>query len=69
MLFEAKLSKHFWGEALYTVMRVINLSPIVAWNSEVPNKIGFDKVEKSTPKEDNGVDDLILNQFSRLFRI
>ena len=29
----------------------------------------IDKLEKSTPKEDNGVDDLILNQFSRLFRI
>ena len=24
-------------------MHVINLSPIVAWNSEVPNKIWFDK--------------------------
>ena len=43
MLSKAKLSKHFWGEALYTVMHVINLSPIVAWNSEVPNKIWFDK--------------------------
>ena len=39
MLSEAKLPKHLWGEASYTTMHVINLSPDVALNSEVPNKI------------------------------
>jgi len=43
MLSEAKLSKHFWGEALYTAMHVINLSLVVALHSEVPNKIWFGK--------------------------
>ena len=43
MLSEAKLPKHFWGEALYTAVHVINLSPVVALNSEVPNKIRFGK--------------------------
>ena len=43
MLSEAKLPKHFWGEALYTMEHVINLSPVVALNSEVPNKIWFGK--------------------------
>ncbi|KOM31594.1 hypothetical protein LR48_Vigan01g114900 [Vigna angularis] len=39
MLSEAKLPKHFWGEALLIAMHVINLSPAVALNFEVPNKI------------------------------
>ena len=43
MLSEAKLPKHFWGEALYTAVHVINLSPAVALNSKVPNKIWFGK--------------------------
>ena len=43
MLYEAKLSKHFWGEALYTTVHVINLGLVVALNSEVPNKIWFGK--------------------------
>ena len=43
MLSEAKLPKHFWGEALYTTMHVINLSLAIALNSEVPNKIWFGK--------------------------
>ncbi|RDX88079.1 hypothetical protein CR513_30373, partial [Mucuna pruriens] len=43
MLSEARLPKHFWGEALYTIMHVINLSPVVSLNTEVPNKIWFDK--------------------------
>ncbi|RDX74016.1 hypothetical protein CR513_46284, partial [Mucuna pruriens] len=37
------LPKHFWGEALYTVMHVINRNPTVALNMEVLNKIWFDK--------------------------
>ena len=41
MLSEAKLPKHFWGEALFTAVHVINISPTVALNSEVPNKIWF----------------------------
>ncbi|WVZ04644.1 hypothetical protein V8G54_017990 [Vigna mungo] len=43
MLSEAKLTKHFWGEALFTVVHVINLSPAVALNIEVPDKIWFGK--------------------------
>ena len=43
MLNEAKLPKHFWGEALYTTVHVINLSPAVALNGEVPDKIWFGK--------------------------
>ncbi|RDY10271.1 hypothetical protein CR513_05239, partial [Mucuna pruriens] len=43
MLFEARLPKHFWGEALYTAVHVINLSPTVALNTEVPDKIWFGK--------------------------
>ena len=39
MLSEAKLPKHFWGEALLAVVHVINLSPVVALNTEVPEKI------------------------------
>ncbi|RDY00402.1 hypothetical protein CR513_16423, partial [Mucuna pruriens] len=35
MLSEARLPKHFWGEALYTAVHVINLSPAVALNTEV----------------------------------
>ncbi|RDX87978.1 hypothetical protein CR513_30488, partial [Mucuna pruriens] len=43
MLSKAKLPKHFWGETLYTAMHVINLSPTVTLNTEVPDKIWFDK--------------------------
>ncbi|WVZ07206.1 hypothetical protein V8G54_020552 [Vigna mungo] len=43
MHFEAKLPKHFWGEALLTAVHVINLRPAVALNSEVTNKIWFGK--------------------------
>ena len=38
MLSEAKLPKHFWGEALLAVVHVINLNPAVALNTEVPEK-------------------------------
>jgi len=41
MLSYAKLPKHFWDEALYTAMHIINLTPIVILDSEVPNKIWF----------------------------
>ncbi|RDY06554.1 hypothetical protein CR513_09431, partial [Mucuna pruriens] len=43
MLSKAKLPKHFWGEAFYTIVHVINLSPVVALNTKVLNKIWFDK--------------------------
>ncbi|RDX99373.1 hypothetical protein CR513_17579, partial [Mucuna pruriens] len=43
MLSEARLPKHFWGEALYTVVHVINISPAIALNTEVPDNIWFDK--------------------------
>ena len=43
MLSEAKLPKHLQGEALYTTVHVINFSPIVALNSEAPNKIWLGK--------------------------
>ncbi|RDX82110.1 hypothetical protein CR513_37143, partial [Mucuna pruriens] len=43
MLSKARLPKHFWGEALYTAVHVINLSLAVALNTEVSNKIWFEK--------------------------
>jgi len=43
MLSEAKLPKHFWGEVLLAAVHVINLSPAVALNTEVPDKIWFGK--------------------------
>ncbi|CAJ2645756.1 unnamed protein product [Trifolium pratense] len=46
MLSEAKLPQHYWGEALYTAVHVINLTPNVVLNSEVPDKIWFGKTVK-----------------------
>ncbi|RDX68336.1 hypothetical protein CR513_52691, partial [Mucuna pruriens] len=46
ILSEAKFPKHFWGKTLYTTMHVINLSPVVALNTEVLDKIWFDKYVK-----------------------
>ncbi|WVZ25912.1 hypothetical protein V8G54_004456 [Vigna mungo] len=43
ILSEAKLAKHFWGEALLTSVRFINLSSAIALNSEVLDKTWFDK--------------------------
>ncbi|WVZ18911.1 hypothetical protein V8G54_006233 [Vigna mungo] len=43
MLSKAKLPKHFWGDALLTTVHVINLSPTIALNSEVSDKIWFGK--------------------------
>jgi len=43
MLSDAKLPKYFWGEALYMVVHVINLTPTEILDSEVPNKIWFGK--------------------------
>nr|KYP70934.1 Retrovirus-related Pol polyprotein from transposon TNT 1-94 [Cajanus cajan] len=43
MLSDANLPKHFWGEALYTALHVINLTPTVILDSEVPDKIWFGK--------------------------
>lgn len=39
LLSEAKLPQTFWGEALYSAVHVINLSPIVILDGEVPNKV------------------------------
>ena len=43
VLSEAKLPNSFWAEALNTVAYVINLSPIVALDGDVPNRVWFDK--------------------------
>ncbi|GAU50368.1 hypothetical protein TSUD_284660 [Trifolium subterraneum] len=43
MLSKAKLPQHYWGEALYTAVHVINLTPTVVLYSEVPDKIWFGK--------------------------
>ena len=43
MLSEAKLPKHFWGEALIVVVHVINLSLVVALNTKVADTIWFGK--------------------------
>jgi len=39
LLSEAKLPGSFWGEALYTVAHVINLSPVVVLQTDVPNRV------------------------------
>ena len=43
MLLEAKLHRHFRGEALYVVVHVINLSLNVPFGGDVPNKVWFGK--------------------------
>ncbi|RDY02478.1 hypothetical protein CR513_14057, partial [Mucuna pruriens] len=72
MFFEAKLPKHFWGETLYTVVHVINLSPVVDLNTEVPNKILFGKDVKAfvhVPKDKKSKLDIKTRQctFIRLY--
>ncbi|RDY05381.1 hypothetical protein CR513_10796, partial [Mucuna pruriens] len=37
------IERHLWGEALYIAVHVINLSPVVALNTKVPDKIRFGK--------------------------
>ena len=39
MLTEAKLPKVFWGEALLTAAHVINLSPTIALDNDVPDHV------------------------------
>ena len=43
LLSEAKLPNSFWGEALLTAAHVINLSPVVALQSDVPNSVWYGK--------------------------
>lgn len=43
MLYKAKLPNHYWCEALYTEVHVLNLTHTVALNSEIPDKIWFRK--------------------------
>ncbi|KAI4353150.1 hypothetical protein L6164_002120 [Bauhinia variegata] len=43
LLSKAKLPGSFWGEALYTATHVINLSPAVALQSDVPNRVWYGK--------------------------
>ena len=43
VLSEAKLSNSFWAKALNAVAYVINLSPVVALDGDVPNRVWFDK--------------------------
>ena len=43
MLSEAKLPKSFWGEALYTATHVINLSPVVVLQADVPDRVWYGK--------------------------
>ncbi|RDY09301.1 hypothetical protein CR513_06327, partial [Mucuna pruriens] len=43
ILFEARLPKHFYDEALYTTVHIINLSPTVALNTKVSYNIWFGK--------------------------
>ncbi|RDX71862.1 hypothetical protein CR513_48731, partial [Mucuna pruriens] len=44
MLFEARLPKHFWGEALYTAMHFINLSLVVALKQRCQTRFGLAKM-------------------------
>ena len=39
MLSDAKLPKTFWGEAMHTVVYLINRSPSAPLNGEVPEKV------------------------------
>ena len=41
LLSDAKLSRSFWGEALYTVAHVINLTPTVVLNADVPDRVWY----------------------------
>lgn len=41
MLSEAKLPNSFWAEALNTVAYVINLSPVIALDGDVPTEFGL----------------------------
>ena len=43
VLSQTKLSNSFWAEELNTVVYVINLSPAVALDGDVPNKVWFNK--------------------------
>ena len=43
LLSEGKLPNSFWGEALLTAAHVINLSPAVALQSDVPNSVWYGK--------------------------
>jgi len=43
LLSEGKLPGSFWGEALYTVAHVINLSPDVVLQTDVPNRVWYGK--------------------------
>ncbi|CAO2820963.1 unnamed protein product [Amaranthus hypochondriacus] len=43
MLSEAKLPRQFRGEALYAAVHVINLSPIVPLDGDVPNRVCYGK--------------------------
>ena len=43
LLSDAKLLNSFWGEALLTDAHVINLSPAVALQSNVPNSVLYGK--------------------------
>ncbi|RDX87768.1 hypothetical protein CR513_30719, partial [Mucuna pruriens] len=63
MLSEARLPKHFWGETLYTTVHVINLSPAVALNIEVPDKIWFGQdVFVHVPKDERSKLDMKTRQ-------
>lgn len=39
LLSQAKLPRYFWGEALSTVVHVLNLTPCVSLNFDVPNRV------------------------------
>ena len=43
MFSEAKLPNSFLGETLLTAAHVINLSPVVALQSDVPNSVWYGK--------------------------
>ena len=39
ILFHAKLPKSFWGEAIRTIIDLINLSPLVSLKGDVPERV------------------------------
>lgn len=44
MLSEAKFPNHYWGETLYIIVHVLNLTPNVALNNEVLEKFGLERL-------------------------
>ena len=43
MLSHAKLPRTFWGETMKTVVDLVNLSPFVSWELDIPDRMWTEK--------------------------